>query len=387
MEVNDCLKLISESIDNQKFVKLIFSKPSGKSSDLKNIYARKIHLKSKDVLSCTFRYNTNDQVKNYTISKGLENIEKWIDREFHIATLITTTSDITFKRNKHGIHMIEKKSSHILPSRESIRHNKSKKRFLDLDRSFLYHLGVTDKEGRLIPSKADKYRQIDKYLEIIDALVHDYSFGSTIQIVDMGSGKGYLTFALYDYLTNILKKEVMVFGIESRDELVNFCNEKAEICGFEQLYFQASTIEEFAFPNIDILIALHACDTATDDAIAFGIRSNASIIITAPCCHKQIRQQVKGKKINNSILRHGIFKERQYEMVTDTIRSLMMEKHQFSTKIFEFISNEHTRKNIMLVGTKSQKNANIELIDEEINAIKSEYQIDFHYLEKALQQK
>ena len=243
MEVNDCLKLISNSIVNQKFVKIILSKPSNKSSDLKNIYVRKIQLKSKDALSCTFRYSTNDQVKNYSISEGLKNIEKWIDREFHITTLITTTSEITFKRNKHGIHMIEKESSHILPSGESSRHNKSKKRFLDLDRSFLYHLGITDKEGRLIPSKADKYRQINKYLEIIDALVHDYSFGSAIQIVDMGSGKGYLTFALYDYLTNILKKEAMVFGIESREELVNFCYEKAEVCGFEQLYFQSSTIE------------------------------------------------------------------------------------------------------------------------------------------------
>ncbi|MDF1672752.1 MAG: methyltransferase, partial [Vicingaceae bacterium] len=129
---------------------------------------------------------------------------------------------------------------------------------------------------------------------------------------------------------------------------------------------------------------LHACDTATDDAIYKGLKSNAELIITAPCCHKQIRQQLKGKEQESPILKYGIFKERQYEMVTDTIRALLMEQHQYNTKIFEFISNEHTRKNVMLVGTKSSKKPDVKTIDEKIEAIKKDYNIEYHFLEKIL---
>jgi hypothetical protein len=387
MEVSDCLKLIEESIQNKKFVKLTLSKPSDKSSDLKNIYARKIQLKSIDTLTFTYRYATNDKTKNFSVEDGLKNIATYMEKEFHIATLFTTKSDITFKKNKRGIHMVERQSSHTVPSQQTTSHDREKSRLVSLDRPFLHQLGITDDKGIMIPSMADKYRQINKYLEIIDNLMRDHTFESTIQIVDMGSGKGYLTFALYDFLTNNLKMDVMVLGVESREDLVDFCNEKSELCGFEKLFFQASTIKDFVFPSTDILIALHACDTATDDAIAYGIRSNASIIVTAPCCHKQIRQQLKGIKTNNSILQHGIFKERQYEMVTDTIRGLMMEKHKYNTRIFEFISNEHTRKNVMLVGTKSESIKDTTSVENRIDEVKKEYQIDYHYLEKALSDK
>lgn len=280
--------------------------------------------------------------------------------------------------------MIDKSSSHAMPSNKANSHDHKKKRFIGLDRPFLHHLGVTNHAGELIPSKADKFRQINKYIEIVDSLIQERSFGPGIQIVDMGSGKGYLTFALYDYLTHILNKEVMIFGIEIKEDLVNFCNEKAELCGFDQLFFQTSSIQDFSFPKTDILIALHACDTATDDAIAFGLASKASLIITAPCCHKQIRQQVKGKAFDDPVLQHGIFQERQFEMITDTLRSLLMEKEQYKTKIFEFISNEHTRKNIMLVGSRSDRPLDVAGIAMKIEKIKSDYQIESHYLETAL---
>ena len=133
--------------------------------------------------------------------------------------------------------------------------------------------------------------------------------------------------------------------------------------------------------HTDILIALHACDTATDDALGKAISANANLVITAPCCHKQIRQQLKGKEQENPILKYGIFKERQFEMVTDTIRALILEKNQYSTKVFEFISNEHTRKNVMLVGQKSNKKPDTEAIAKKIDDLKKEYHVESHYLE------
>ena len=228
---------------------------------------------------------------------------------------------------------------------------------------------------------ADKYRQINKYLEIIEGLITSVSLPETINIVDMGSGKGYLTFALYDFLKNEKNLTVHVTGIELRQELVDYCNKISKDCGFDDLQFVCKPIDEYTERKIDILIALHACDTATDDAIHKGIVSDAALIICAPCCHKQIRQQLKGIEQESPLLKYGIFKERQFEMVTDTIRALIMEQHHYSTKIFEFISNEHTRKNVMLAGSKSVSKNDTDAIKEKIHSLKNAYHIDFHYLE------
>ena len=177
------------------------------------------------------------------------------------------------------------------------------------------------------------------------------------------------------------KLEVSITGIELRKELVDFCNQTAHACGFENLKFENKAIQEYKTKKIDVLIALHACDTATDDAIFKGIKANAELIITAPCCHKQIRQQVKGKEQQSPILKYGIFKERQFEMVTDTLRALVLEKNQYSTNIFEFISNEHTRKNVMLAATKSSKKADVDSLNSKIETIKKDYGVEEHYLE------
>lgn len=249
------------------------------------------------------------------------------------------------------------------------------------DSEFLFHLGIKDQKGKVIPKMADKYKQINKYLEIIEGLLKSTALPKKINIVDMGSGKGYLTFALYDFLRNTQKLDVQITGIELREELVNYCNQVAKKCGYTDLSFVSERIENYEKEKIDVLIALHACDTATDDAIYKGLMSNSSLIICAPCCHKQVRQSVKGTARENPILKYGIFQERQYEMVTDTIRALLLEKNQYKTKVFEFISNEHTRKNVMLVGSKASKAPNIKAIDIQINELKKYYGVHEHYLE------
>ena len=259
-------------------------------------------------------------------------------------------------------------------------HDKPKERLAEAGR-YLQHLGITDKEGKVIHKMADKYRQINKYLEIIESLLKATNLPKHINIVDMGSGKGYLTFALYDYLVNIKKYNATVTGIELRDELVTYCNDIADKSDFKNLSFVAQPIQEYDNDKIDILIALHACDTATDDAIYKGLASKAELIICAPCCHKQIRQQVKGIEQESPLLKYGIFKERQFEMITDTIRALILEKNNYNTKVFEFISNEHTRKNVMLVGTKSSKVVDVAKVETKITELKEAYQIEKHYLE------
>jgi tRNA A58 N-methylase Trm61 len=382
-ELNAFFDVFINAIEKDIFVKITLSKPSNKSDGLRNVYIRLIKIKEEQQLSFTFRYKTNDQVKNYSIEESKEKLQELFKDNFKIGTLFTLEQDYSVRISKKG-KVSEIKNQPSFANKPPETHDQPKKKRAEMGK-YLNLLGITDSDGVVIPKMADKFRQINKYLEVIENLIKNADLPKTAKIVDMGSGKGYLTFALYDYLVNQKKMEVVVTGIEQRKELVDFCNKTAVACEFENLKFKNNSIQDYKVKKIDILIALHACDTATDDALNKAIAAHANLIITAPCCHKQIRQQLKGKEQESPILKYGIFKERQYEMVTDTIRALILEKHQYNTKVFEFISNEHTRKNVMLVGEKSGKKVDEKTISEKIDSIKKDYNIEYHYLEKLIE--
>ncbi len=379
---NTFSEVIQTSIAADDFVKITLSKPIRKNEGLRNIYVRLVQIQDAIKFSFTYHYKTNDQVKNYSIAEGIEVLQEFLMTDFRTAVVFTLSKDIhVFVSKKKLVSYNEMHPS--FSNKPPITHDQPKQKRAELG-TYLHYLGVTDKENNVIPKMADKFRQINKYLEIMESLIANAKLPKQIQIVDMGSGKGYLTFALYDYLVVQRKMDVTVTGIELRKELVDYCNGIADKCAFENLHFECKPIEAYENKKIDILIALHACDTATDDAITKGIVAKAGLIVCAPCCHKQIRQQLKGKEQEDPILKYGIFKERQFEMVTDTIRALILEKKKYQTKIFEFVSNEHTRKNVLLVATKSSKEADLKVLDQKINALKSTYGIEQHYLESTV---
>jgi 16S rRNA G527 N7-methylase RsmG len=384
IEVESFRAAIEDSFDNKTFVKITLSKPKFKSSDLLNVYVRPIKVKNEVILSFTLRFATNDQTKNYTEKEGIGEVIAMIENLFLSATLFTTEADITLLASKKGHYTLQKNRPSQVHA-GSLSHDREKVKRSKSTESYLQLLGISNKNGDIIPSMADKYRQINKYLEIIESQLATVELPNTIHIVDMGSGKGYLTFALYDFLKNKKGLDVNVTGIELRQGLVDYCNQTASACGFENLNFVCERIENYHTKEIDILIALHACDIATDYALFKAIISNTRLIVCAPCCHKQVRQQVKGKEQKSALLKYGIFKERQFEMVTDTIRALILEKNHYATNIFEFVSNEHTRKNIMLIGAKTKASVNDKLVDEKISAIKEEYHIDYQELELLLE--
>jgi hypothetical protein len=168
----------------------------------------------------------------------------------------------------------------------------------------------------------------------------------------MGCGKGYLTFATWQYFHDVARRPVHVRGIELRPELVELCQRAARDCGCDGLEFAAGTIADAPLAALDVLIALHACDTATDDAIARGIAAGAALIVVAPCCHKELSPQLAAPAVLAPALRQGIFHEREAEFVTDALRTLLLEWAGYDTKVFEFISTEHTAKNLMIAATK-----------------------------------
>jgi SAM-dependent methyltransferase len=379
------LELITDSLKRLVFVKLIISNKRDNNQDLRLVSIKPVEIKKGLMLSFVYRHPTQDITKNFSYDEGKGIIKDLIENSFMQAELVSTEYNWHFSINKKNNAKLNKNTSTHMEEVQ-LKHDKQKKRLISAENNiYLQELGITDPEQKVKPSMQDKYKQINKYIEIIDGILKTIKPESSFHVVDMGAGKGYLTFALYDYLVNILKLNSKVFGVESRKELVDQCNRIAEKTGFKELIFKEGTIENTKLDQVDMLIALHACDTATDDAIFRGIQLAAKVIICAPCCHKQIRQQLQPKNELNLISQYGILKERQAEILTDTIRSQLMEAFGYSTKVFEFISTEHTPKNVMIVGIKkTDENLLDKEILEKISAIKKMHGIEYHYLEKLL---
>ena len=369
------------SLQDKKFIKLTIGKKRGKSRELKNIYVRIVEIKMKEMLSFNYRYDTRDEVKNYTFEEAKEIIEQYLGKELMKAHLFTIDEDVTISVNKKGKGFIIT-SEPTMTFSEDKEHDHKKKRYVEAVSPFLHGLGITDENGNVRPKMTDKFKQINKYIELLNAILTTQKWDEKIRIVDMGAGKAYLTFALYNYLKRETDFEIEMIGVEQRPDLVKFSNELAQKYGFEGLKFEEGSIDQFNYGKVDVLIALHACDTATDDAIYQGIKSDASVIVCAPCCHKQIRKQMKADIEVLPQLKYGILMERQAEMITDTIRALIMEQKGYDSKIFEFISSEHTAKNLMIAGVKTNKKIDVEVLQQKINGMKKQYGIQYHYLEK-----
>ena len=380
MSVKDFLPALQASLNDNSFVKLSLGNYKGAEVSLKNIYVRKISVKGTEKLSFTYNYKTRDIVKNHDPEKALAEIQKQLGHGFNAATLLTTKFDLKLEKGK--ITKTEPTQTEL----PSLDHDRKKKRLVETEGKFyLYALNVTDDKGNILKNAQDKFRQIDKYVEILGSLIEKIPKGTLHSVIDMGAGKGYLTFALHDYLTNTLDlNKIKVTGVEMRPDLVRLCNGIARDSNLANLEFVDGTIQKYDATGASILIALHACDTATDDAILKGISAGASLIVVAPCCHKQIRREMESGKKQNELeilTRHGIFMERQAEMVTDSLRALILEYFGYSVKVFEFVGGEHTPKNVMIAATKSGKARNPEIL-KKIRETKEFFGISSHYLEK-----
>ncbi len=383
--ITQFLDELKSSFLSGKFLKMTIGKPRQKSQDLKNIYIRPVLIKNRSLLNTVYRHSTRDVTKNYPVEDILPLIENHLTRDFMQANLFSIDKDLQLMISKKGqARLISGKPSQS--PLQTVSHDQIKNRIiLPEGKVYLQQLGITNASFKVTPKMQDKYRQINKYIEIIDGILPEKPGDKPFRACDMGSGKGYLTFALYEHLLNNRGMEVDMYGVEMRGELVDKCNRIARESGFEGLNFVQSSIDDYEIRDVDMLIALHACDTATDDAIFRGIRAGAQYIIVAPCCHKQVRKAMKPQNEMQPILRHGIFLERQAELLTDGIRTLLLEKYGYQTRAFEFISTEHTPKNVMIVATKSHKNVNKAAISRQIHKIMQSFGIEYHHLERLLE--
>jgi SAM-dependent methyltransferase len=355
----------------------------GAEADLKSAEARKVAIKAGERLSLVFRYKTRDITKNLTLDEAEAWLSGGLATEWRSARLETTAFDLQFERQNDKVRL-----KRVEAAREAAgaSHDRAKNRpLVDTAKPWMQALGITGKDGVVRNDAQDKFRQINKMVEIFAPLIQGLKVARP-RIVDMGAGKGYLDFALYDYLSGE-GVETDVIGVELRQQLVADGNATAAKSGFAGLRFEPGSILDYDASGADAVIALHACDTATDDAIFQGIKAGAGLIAVAPCCHKQIRREMEQGVADDRLeflLRHGTFLEKQAEMATDGLRALLLEAHGYRTKVFEFVSDAHTPKNNLIVAQKGGGAGKAAL--DRIVAAKAMFGIKTHYLEDLLDQ-
>lgn len=377
---------INESYKRSELIKITLGNKKNPASSLKNVLIKPVVIKKASMLAFTYRHNTQDIFKNYEGNEAMAVLEQLLQTDFNNADAFTQTNDYQLSSPQAGTFKLKTKPASLTGKETNLQHNRQKQFKADSKAPYLYQLGVTTVDGVVKKDMQDKFRQINHYIEIIDGIVKHNTNGKDISVADMGSGKGYLTFALYDFLTHNKALKATVYGVEMRDDLINTCNTIARKSNYTNLHFIKGAIQEANAPATEMLIALHACDTATDDAIYHGIKNDAKIIVVAPCCHKQIRKQMAPQNVLNTITQHGILLERQAEMVTDTIRALLLEAHGYKTKVFDFISTEHTPKNVMIAAVKNKEGkVDKDEMLKKVAELKALFNIEFHYLEKLLQ--
>lgn len=376
---------LRHSLENGTFVKLTLGNYRGDDDSLQKILVRKVKTKKGSRLMFQYRAKTNDRVENLDAGEAISQIESFLTLGFRSGHLFTTGKDLQLTIGKRSAKIIGGKPTFAQTGPTA--HDRKKKYLVDPNAYYLKALGITTDSGKVRSDARDKWKQINKFVEILAGLYDssDMKENPSLKIVDMGSGKGYLTFAAYDYFgTRTPPSALSVTGIESRPYLVELCNQIARAGGYDGLRFVPSNIAEFDTGEIDILIALHACDTATDDALYKGISANASIIIAAPCCHHEVKAQMKSPELLAGILKHTVMHERTAETITDGLRSLLLEREGYRTKLFEFVSTEHTPKNNMLVATRSKPPAERGKAQMQIDDLKREFGIASQRLDQLL---
>jgi protein-L-isoaspartate O-methyltransferase len=383
------LSRAGQEFAGQSLQKIVLSGRKHARVEPEKVSIRPLAIRGEQLLSFVYRYPTRDITRNHNLSEGLQEIERLLQSEFNHADMFTAAAVYYLKIMKSGkqklSRQVHKTESEIVPAP----HDRASGNPSSNDQPlYLYELGITGRDGHVKKERQHKYRQMNHYVRLLQGVLDEIPSGKTLHVADMGCGKGYLTFALYDFLVNTLQRDVQVTGVEQRPELVTGANRIASECGFAHLSFTQGQIGSYAAGPIDMLVALHACDTATDEAIWQGIRAGATVIVVAPCCHKQIRKELKYGCTLEGITRHGILLERQAELLTDSMRALLLEMNGYRTRVFEFIETEHTPKNLMITAVKVDRPEKVSMeAERRLKELKETFGIGIHCLEKLLAEK
>ena len=356
-------EIIKSNLTENKFIFGVFTTSRG--TPYKKTTSRPVSIKGKDYIQLEKFTDTQVFHENLDYEDVVDILVNMIMNEYRNINLFTSDADYQILVSKKGnVKVLQKEPTKQLKNEE---HNKQKQYIIKENEpcDFLTILGVMSEDGQVYKKKYDKFKQINKFLEIVDDSLAGKNIRDDFMIIDFGCGKAYLTFALYYYFYVIKKVKVKITGLDLKEEVIEFCNETAKKLNYENLVFTYGDIRDFEYKNkVDMIVTLHACDTATDAALVKAITWNCDIILSVPCCQHEFFNKIKNDNLN-PMLKHGLIKERMSSLVTDSLRSLFLETKGYRVQLMEFISMEHTPKNILIRAVKSNKNTRSAQIEYE----------------------
>lgn len=366
---------LNEINNNYNLISMVISKPRRKSHPINKIAIRPVSINSKLMYQAEYHYPNKVTHLNFDIEEFTDFILSEVTTNFKQINIFTTENDIQILANKTDKAKIIKSK----PTKKAINieHNR-KKQYIIADNTpcdFLIKLGVMDETGKVYQKHYSKFRQINRFLEIVSDCMA-YLKKENIKIIDFGCGKSYLTFALYYYLKKQLNIDVEIVGLDLKENVINLCNKIAQELNYEGLKFQLGDIADYQDTGCDMVVTLHACDTATDYALINAVKWNTKVILSVPCCQHELFKQIDSP-INNPMLKHGIIKDIFTELLTDALRGLKLESVGYDVSMIEFTSLEHTSKNIMIKGILN-KNASSDYKTKALNEyqlLKKEYDV------------
>jgi len=339
-----------EACFNLNVYKIILSKPRSKTSDYKKIVISQIneayHLEK---FTATQVFNENlatGQLREFllqSVENDFKQYNAWDDQFEYIIQI-----------SKKGKSTVTKKAVKEAPSK-TISHNREKNYILQEGTIIppLVDMGIFTKEGKVVTAMYDKFRQINRFVEIIDDEIRNLAPGTPLNIIDFGCGKSYLTFILYYYLTIIKNLKVRIVGLDLKREVIEHCNASAQKYGYDHLSFELGNIDAYQTDfSVDMIITLHACDTATDFALYNAIKWNAKLIFSVPCCQHELNVQMETADLS-LLTKYGIIKERSAALITDAIRGSLLEACGYKVQLLEFVDLAHTPKNILIRAKKT----------------------------------
>lgn len=369
-------KLLTDIFEHGNLIKLILGNPRRKSQQVKKITIRPVSLGICMMYQAESHYQNKVLHSNMTASETMDFIKDSVQRDFKQINIFTTENDIQILANKPDKPKIIKKAATIKDTDTS--HNRSKQYIIMENQpcDFLIELGVTDERGKVFHRHYNKFRQINRFLEIVDDCRDFFENKEEIKIIDFGCGKSYLTFALYYYFHILNNKKVNIIGLDLKENVIDFCNDTACRLGYEGLSFKLGDIADYSDTGCDMVVTLHACDTATDYALINAVKWKSHVILSVPCCQHELFKQVKNPVLN-PMLKHGIIKDKFTELITDGLRSLKLESCGYDVSMIEFTSLEHTSKNIMIKAIFNEKKSSnaCQKALEEYEKIKDEFHL------------
>ena len=352
--MNELRILLKDNL-NKEFITAVLSNPRDKEQASKVKVRPLLH---KDQLVFQVELFKNNQAfhENLDAEAAAERVFEYMQnmKQMQFETESYSYSVLVSKKGKVTIKKKAQKCQNI---KADLSHNRKKQYILEegMQIPFLQELGVMTQEGKIVRTRFDKFRQINRFLEFIEDILPQLPKTKELTILDFGCGKSYLTFAMYYYLHEMKNYDIRIIGLDLKTDVIRHCNELAKKYGYEKLAFLEGNIADYTGCNeVDMVVTLHACDTATDFALEKAVGWNAKVILSVPCCQHELNRQMDND-ILKPLMKHGLIKERMAALLTDALRAEYLEREGYHVQILEFIDMEHTPKNILIRAVKTGK--------------------------------